>query len=202
MAALCTKIAAVLLVVGLNCFANGIGVVEISGTMPPPNAAWVTQPTVPGITGTPTCFPGTTICLSDATLGSFIPINSYVEGSAEYDTSGATMTGDWTIAGQTTPFSAVGQQFLIINGKTSEDQTGAFTAQMYFQVFDTTDGFELQTTGDPLPGSVTIADIGGNYYIQSFFDLFLEVSPDSGATWYPAESGLAQPWSTRMALEA
>jgi len=44
-------------------------------------------------------------------------------------------------------------------------------------------------------GSTTITDLGGGlYHIDSFFDVFTELSPDGGNSWLPSDS------STRMTL--
>ena len=46
-------------------------------------------------------------------------------------------------------------------------------------------------------GQTTITDVGGgNFTINSFFDIFTELSLDGGATWTPAAS------STHVSLEA
>ena len=47
----------------------------------------------------------------------------------------------------------------------------------------------------PSTGQTDIADLGGGlYHIDSFFDVFTEVSLDGGSTWLPAD------YSTRMTL--
>ena len=39
----------------------------------------------------------------------------------------------------------------------------------------------------PTLGSTTITDLGGGlYHIDSFFDVFTELSPDNGANWFPS----------------
>src|SRR5207249_9394292 len=38
-------------------------------------------------------------------------------------------------------------------------------------------------------GRTTITPEGGGYRIESFFDIFTELSPDGGATWEPQTNG-------------
>ena len=53
-----------------------------------------------------------------------------------------------------------------------------------------------QDPGRPSQGQTTITDIGGGlFHIESFFDVFTELSPDGGHTWIPSDS------STHMVLE-
>src|SRR4029077_4306857 len=42
----------------------------------------------------------------------------------------------------------------------------------------------------PSTGQTTITDTGGQFHINSFFDIFTEISLDGGATWTPAQSAV------------
>jgi len=69
-----------------------------------------------------------------------------------------------------------------------------------FGVFDT-EMLQLDISGGTLPpgvmiresptlqslGRTTIRNTGGGYYIDSFFDIFTELSVDGGQTWMPSE---------------
>lgn len=121
----------------------------------------------------------------------------------EIETFGSSLTAmmevrqnGMSISGGPQPISASGPVMTLVKNKIG-NTTGTFDTEM----------LQLDLTGltplgpfmiresPTLPslGKTTITDIGGGlYHIDSFFDVFTELSIDGGQTWMPSNSGSAR----------
>lgn len=86
-----------------------------------------------------------------------------------------------------------------VGGGYSSGSTGTYPTEMVAMQLSGFVPDPFNTFGPPIPmfvqespsqpslGQISIADIGGgNYHIDSFFDVFTEVSLDGGASWIPS----------------
>ncbi|MEX0611787.1 MAG: PEP-CTERM sorting domain-containing protein, partial [Pirellulales bacterium] len=106
------------------------------------------------------------------------------------------------------PVSMAGRVQTVALGKGPTDTTGNFPTEMVGMSLSgvgPTPPFIMIRESPTLPslGETSITDVGGGlYHIDSFFDVFTELSLDGGATWMPntAPSAYGPPGSTRVIL--
>jgi hypothetical protein len=86
------------------------------------------------------------------------------------------------------PFSANGRVQTIAYGKGPGNVTGTFQTEMLGMQLTGTGGVMIrESPSRPSLGQTKITDIGGGlYHIDSFFDVFTELSLDGGANWIPS----------------
>jgi hypothetical protein len=86
------------------------------------------------------------------------------------------------------PIMMTGPVMTVAYGKGPGDTTGTFDTEMLSMTLTGGPGPFMIRESPTLPsrGKTTITDIGGGmYHIDSFFDVFTELSIDGGMTWIP-----------------
>jgi hypothetical protein len=114
--------------------------------------------------------------------------------------------GDISVNGSpNAPFVATGPVDTIAYGRCPSCTTGTFDTEMLQMNLNGNSPFgpfmirESPTRAST--GKTTITDIGGGmYHIDSFFDVFTELSVDGGATWMESVDASGAPASTRVVL--
>ncbi len=137
---------------------------------------------------------GLTITVSNLILRvDSLIVRSHI-GPDETDNFNATLLGDLSVNGSpTVPVSSSGPSTAILTGKWG-NTTGTFDTEMLqldlsggspFGPFMIRESPTKQSTG-----KTTITNLGGGgYKIDSFFDVFTELSIDGGASWMPQSVG-------------
>jgi hypothetical protein len=95
----------------------------------------------------------------------------------------------------TVPTSGSGPVTTLVHGKTG-NVTGTFNTEMLLMNLTGSSAFGSYMIREsptlPSLGQTSITNIGGGlYHIDSFFDVFTELSVDGGATWIPDSHGPA-----------
>jgi len=141
--------------------------------------------------------PGLAIILSDIRHYGFSNINRIPQGANELETFDSNVDGLISVNGSPTqPATLVGPVAVLL-GNYSSGQTGTFQTEMLQLNLSGNSPFgpvmirespTLQTLGQ-----TSVTDIGGGLFrIDSFFDVFTELSIDGGATWMrPSPCGSA-----------
>ena len=142
-------------------------------------------------------YPARGIVVSDIEFGSFTDINRSALGIDEFESFDAVLTGD---------------VFIPSMGNFSVTMTGPVDTKVYGKVGQTTGTWIAEILSMSLSGNIggysvliresptlhstgtTSIAVGNNYMIDSFFDIFTELSIDGGNIWIP------QGQSTRMNL--
>jgi hypothetical protein len=108
----------------------------------------------------------------------------------EIETFSSTLLGQFSSDGGNTynPFSINNVQVQVVTlGKTPSNETGTFPTEMTALNLALGPIMIRESPTLASTGQVTIAPIGGGmYHIDSFFDIFTEISLDGGATWDPS----------------
>jgi hypothetical protein len=131
------------------------------------------------------------VVLSSVQSFDFTNIQRETEGADEVDTFQSRLTGLVSVNGsQTIPFFLSGPMSVIVFGKAGME-TGTFqTAILSMDLTGALPGIQVEIRESPTLASVgqtTIADIGdGLFRIDSFFDVFTELSIDGGQTFIPS----------------
>jgi len=134
-----------------------------------------------------------TLIITDPIIKCFQNVERVPEGYQEYQFFDAMFEGDVEFVGSPNktqyPFSIPGD----IETMTMETPAARleYTAELLAMNFQTTvEGYTVMLRESPQmmsSGPLSIADIGGGQFeIDSFFDVFVEVSIDYGFTWVPA----------------
>jgi hypothetical protein len=111
-------------------------------------------------------------------------------GGNTLETFNSTLTAMASINGNPAiPFSLTGSVQIMLFGYNDGD-LGTFNTEMVSMLL--TDGGTTRVRESPTLaslGQTSIADIGGGFFaIDSFFDVFTELSLDSGANWTPSQT--------------
>jgi hypothetical protein len=144
--------------------------------------------------------PGLTIVLQNEQHRPLGPVTRIISVGNEFENFGSDLEFTLSVNGSGfVPASATGPVSVETFGKAG-NTTGTFNTEMLsmnlsgsspFGPFMIRESPTLASTGQ-----TTIADIGGGLYrIDSFFDVFTELSIDGGNSWIPSDS------STRVTLE-
>jgi hypothetical protein len=93
------------------------------------------------------------------------------------------------------PFTAIGPVDTIAYGRCPTCDTGTFDTEMLQMTLNGNSPFGpfmiRESPTLPSLGKTSITDIGGGmYHIDSFFDVFTELSLDGGQTWMPSDGGI------------
>lgn len=120
-------------------------------------------------------------------------------GGHEYDQFPVAATIEWNSPLGNGTFGMLGQAVVVLFDKEGFD-TGTFqTELLQMDLVGSFNGNPVMIRESPTQastGETTITDIGGGLYrIDSFFDVFTELSLDGGASWIPSDGG-----PTRMDL--
>jgi hypothetical protein len=88
------------------------------------------------------------------------------------------------------PFTANGRVQTVAYGKGPSNVTGTFQTEMLGMSLTGTGGVMIRESPSKQSlGQTRIQDIGGGlYHIDSFFDVFTELSLDGGASWIPSDT--------------
>jgi hypothetical protein len=150
-------------------------------SLPPVTGAYVaTGPAAAVYAG-----PGLTITLQNVTDTNFSNIQHVTSGANELETFNSSATGDISFnGGPLVPVTLAGPVETETFGKTGMT-TGTFNTQMLsLDLIGNAAGHSAELMLDPTQttaGQTTVADVGGgNFQITSFFDVFTELSLDSG----------------------
>jgi hypothetical protein len=178
--------------VSITSLATGIGIDTNSTSLPP--AGIYTSPLV--VHGTYPSIYGP-IVLSNIALQPLQPVDRELVngGQDEIQSFDGLISGDFEVGGLEIPGqSAIGPLTVIVYGY-GVSQTGVFATEITSLLLSAPDfGGLLLRESPTLPstGQTTITPIGGGmFHIESFFDVFTELSLDGGATWSPDTSGPA-----------
>lgn len=141
--------------------------------------------------------PGLSIVLTDVQLTAVQgTVSSNPSGSDEIENFTLTMTGNISVnSSPFQSFSGSGTSQTIALGKFG-NTTGTFNTEMLSLNISANTPFGpfliRESPTLPSPGLSTVTDIGGGLYqIDSFFDVFTELSIDGGQSWIPSASGAA-----------
>ena len=155
--------------------------------------------------------PGLALILSQIQHSGFSNVIRFPQGPDEREEFDSTLTGLISVNGSPDqPATGGGPVQTVVRNKIG-NVTGTFQTEMLsmnltgnspFGPFMIRESPTLQSTGQ-----TSITDIGGGMFqIDSFFDVFTELSIDGGATWMPDTSGPAHvnliPEPTSMSLLA
>jgi hypothetical protein len=135
--------------------------------------------------------PGLAIVLSSIQHRAFGPVNRVPSGPNEREDFNSTLNGLISVNGSPDqPMNASGPVTTEVFGKIG-NTTGTFNTEMLSMNLSGTSPFgpfmirESPTLAST--GQTTVTDIGGGLYqIDSFFDVFTELSIDGGASWMPS----------------
>ncbi len=125
--------------------------------------------------------------LFDITHFGFVNIIRIPQGANELETFDSTVTGKVSInSGPMSPVTLMGSVETLVYGKTG-NTTGTFQTEM-LQLNLTGGGIMVRESPTLASlGQTTITDLGGgSFKIDSFFDIFTELSVDNGQNWIPA----------------
>lgn len=162
----------------------------------PPGSEYLTPP------GAQICYalgPGNDLCISGAILGGFsnqtwihLPDDTRIN-NADVEFSGHTTSPGWALG----PVAMSG--FIVALEVNRATETGTFDTEMIqLSLSGLSAAGPLMIRESPTllsPGQLTISDLGGGQYMMdSFFDVFTELSVDGGKLWYPSNG------STRFQL--
>ena len=184
---LAPAIAVLLLSAPLGSLAHGQGINQSNTDLPPLGVYASPSDVFAQYSG-----PGLAIVLSDVRLQAFpgatrLPVNGGVD---EVEMFSSSLTGLASInGGPAQPIAGTGPEEWLTQGHgPAGSQTGTFQTEMLS--LDLTVGGGLMIRESPtLPslGQTSIAPIGGGmFHVNSFFDVFTELSLDGGATWMPS----------------
>ena len=165
------------------CGAASAGIITDDPTLPPNKGAYfLVNPPVKYILAGPLA-----IELSDILHFGFINVIQIPLGPDEKEIFDSTVTGQISInGGPQSAFTLMGSIETLVFGKTG-NTTGTFQTEML--QLDLTGGGIMVRESPTLAslGQTTITDLGGgSFKIDSFFDIFTELSLDNGANWIPA----------------
>ncbi|MFI5378505.1 MAG: PEP-CTERM sorting domain-containing protein [Tepidisphaerales bacterium] len=171
----------------------GAGLITTDPSLPPPAGVYASGAGGQITYNVPGFGP---IVLSDISLTGFTGIVHTNVPPDEREQYNATLTGTATAGASTFPFSSSGPVTTMAYGKSGQ-VTGTFQTEMLqLSLSGTTPLGSAMIRESPTlasTGQTTIADVGGGLFrIDSFFDVFTELSVDGGATWIPAQ-GTATP---------
>lgn len=111
-------------------------------------------------------------------------------GADEQELFNSNLTGELSINGSPDqPITANGQVTTVVHGKIG-NVTGTFNTEMLAMNLSAGGGvFIRESPTLASTGQTSITPIGGgNFHIDSFFDIFTELSVDGGNTWMPGNS--------------
>jgi hypothetical protein len=128
------------------------------------------------------CYTGPGGCLLNGLLTGFTNQVTTFDGSGQHSSADVTFSADvWDSASNlfVAPILLTGTIAIDYLGRFSQSDTGTFATQV--TALSLTGGFEthsvlLTGTSGGLMGSTSITPDGGNYQIDSFFDVFTEVT--------------------------
>ncbi len=137
------------------------------------------------------CFPGSPVCIRDLELQ---------DPTACTSASAGTFDSFFDITYRIQRSTDGGSTFTPVSGVTSGGMHFMTTSPPYPQVIET-ELLSLDLTGGspfmirespsrPSVGQTAITPDAGGYRIDSFFDVFTELSVDGGQTWLPSDSSL------------
>ncbi len=166
--------------------ATQASVIVGSPVLPPSTGAYVAPADVH------TCFDlggSASLCLSQGNHFGFTNVQESFDLSGQLESFDSMFTGLATLlpGAVVTPVAMQGPVQVEVFGRSSSVQLGTFATEM----------LALDLIGGPVrvresptlasTGQTTITDIGGGQYrIDSFFDIFTELSLDDGQTWIPS----------------
>lgn len=136
--------------------------------------------------------PGLTVVLSNVQHQAFGPVTVLNIGPNEQEQFNSGMNGLLSVNGSPFVFAnATGPVDTLVYGKVG-NITGTFQTEMLSLSLSGSSPFGpfLIRESPTLPslGQTTISNIGGGlFHIDSFFDVFTELSVDNGATWIPSQ---------------
>ena len=174
--------------------ALGVGQVAVAGVitpnpgLPPDTGAYLTAQQVHALY--PTGVYPEVILENILHSGFFDVLITPLPGGDELEEFQSTLQGNATVGGiPVGPISLQGPVQVITQGKTG-NTTGTFQTEMIsMSLSGNVGGFPVQvreSPAQPSTGQTTITDIGGGLFqIDSFFDVFTEISIDQGAGFGP-----------------
>jgi len=136
---------------------------------------------------------GLSVVVRDAELRAFSPVIRHAVGPDEIEDFNAQMVGKVAVNGSPNqPANASGPSTWDVHGKVG-NTTGTFDTEMLALNLSGTSPFgpfmirESPTLASL--GQTKISDLGGGLFrIDSFFDVFTELSVDGGQSWIPSSS--------------
>lgn len=135
--------------------------------------------------------PVTTCTMSDVRHRCFTNVYRQTAGSDEIETFDSIWDAEMDFGSGPVPVSLTGPITTRTYGKAS-NTTGTFDAEIVTMALSGSAGeYNILMREAPAlvsSGSTSITDLGGGLYqIDSFFDVFTELSVDGGNTWLPAD---------------
>ena len=128
-------------------------------------------------------------CLTNPTLGGFTGTTSVINNLGQSSSSSVTFTSDIYTDNGGLPGTLLGTLALngsigiLYSGRTSLTELGTFASTLTeLDLAGTFNGHLVETllTTQPSTGTTTIAPLGSQFQVSSFFDVFAEVSIDGG----------------------
>ncbi len=139
-----------------------------------------------------------TITIDSGILRTLVPVNVVPSGANENASFSANLDaiGDVIPLANDLPSSSTGDGSMVTFGRVG-NITGTFQTEMLFLNLNGTTalgGFQLRESPTLASlGQTSISSLGGGQFrIDSQFDIFLEISIDSGANWFPNVNGAAR----------
>jgi hypothetical protein len=136
------------------------------------------------------------ICMENGNHQDFVNVVSVFDASGQTENFDSTFQADISIPALSMSgiFFGNGPVSVFISGRTAPGQLGSFQTEMLSLDLSgvvVPFGFTMIRESPTLQslGQTTIADLGGGvFHVDSFFDVFTELSIDGGQTWVPSES--------------
>jgi PEP-CTERM motif len=178
--------------IGAPVFLTNGGINQSTPNLPPSNGGYVSPANVHA------CFAlvgfGSPLCLVQGDHQFFLnPNYSQHQGTNDgIDTFNSTFTGVATggpLGNSTQPVLLTGPVSITLFGRPTNNMTGTFNTEM--TQLDLSGGgiFIRESPTLQSTGATMITDNGnGTFHIDSFFDIFTELSLDGGQTWTPSSS--------------
>jgi hypothetical protein len=134
--------------------------------------------------------PGLQIILQDIQHSGFTNINRIPVSGGTLETFNSTVVGNVSInGGPLMPISLFGPVQVFLSGYTTGDVGGPFNTEMLSLTLQSASGILLQESPtQSSTGQTKITDLGsGLFHIDSFFDVFTELSIDGGTTFISSQ---------------
>ena len=151
----------------------------------PTNGIYETAPTDQFLYNTP----GGTWGISNVLLSAGTPVNVVSSGGNDTESFTSTLVAVFWVPGVGHPVGYInGSETIVVDGHTGIT-TGTFNTLMtQFDFNGGTPSIRLDPNYQSVGQATVTAEGGGLYQINSFFDIFTDLSTDSGNTWTPSTS--------------
>lgn len=165
-----------------------IGVDLSSASLPPVGGEYVMTP------GSAACFANGAFCLNNLVFSGFGNVVSGFDAMGQNLAFNMSIAGDAVIPGFSGHTVFAGSARMTAFQRYSQSETGTFATEILS--LNLVDPFGAMLRVSPALaslGQTSIAQIPGGFHINSFFDIFTELSIDGGQSWIPNDGAPTLP---------